>query len=149
MKWWREQRSREEPFGIPIIFWWLAYFIAETTIPLVVIAVAMSFIVPVERWVVILAVVAGWPSEWRLLPALIGTWPVKIGVALAWVIGVFAAALLLGAAAVRVIVPASLIAVWAVDKLEDWQEDREADERFRAIDARYYSSRTKSGPDPR
>ena len=144
MKWWREQWLREEPFGIPFLFWFLVPFIAETTIPLVVVAVAMSFIVPIQPWVVILAVVAGWPSQWALLPAI--GWPVKIAVVLAWVIGVFATVVLLGEAALLIIIPASLIAVWAIIKLEEWQEDREAEKVVRGYIARY-SSGPKPGPD--
>jgi hypothetical protein len=130
MKWWREQWRNEEPLGIPIIFWWLGALIAATTFPLVVIAVGMSFIVPVEPWVVTIAVLAGWPSQWRLGPALIGTWPVMLGVALGWVIAAFVAVRLLGPElAAVVMIAASPIAFWAIDRLEGWKEALEYGER--------------------
>ena len=70
-------------------------------VPLVVIAVAMSFIVPVQPWVVVLAVLAGLPIQWRLWPTLMGFFGFAVSVgAAAWVVGAFVAALAYATSAV-------------------------------------------------
>ena len=133
MNWWREQWRKDDPFGIPYIVFFIGFYVAPIVVPTVVVAVAMSFIVPVERWFAVLAVLMGCAIQWRLVPVVDGL-AIPIGVATAWIFGAFMAAFLLGPVpALVVIIVALEIAIWAIGRLQAWQEaadDAAADARL-------------------
>jgi hypothetical protein len=123
MEWWREEIRKDDPFGIPYIFLLIGFLVAETLIPLIVIAVAMSFIMPVGPWVAFLAVIAGWPIQWRLAidAAIDATFGARVGTAALWAFGAFLVGHLLGPLpATVVIVAASPNIIWAIGRLEDF-----------------------------
>ena len=112
MNWWREL-NEDGPDGysmLDLIAPLLALFLAETGIPLVVIAVGISYVVQVEPWIPILAVLSGWPIQWRLWPSAIGTFAVNIGAAAINVIGALAWVISL---------TTLQIAIWGIGRLED------------------------------
>ena len=120
MNWWREQWRKDDPFGIPYIAFFIGTYVAATLTPPVVVAVGMSFIVPVERWFAFLAVLMGWAIQWRLWPVVdhgrVGT-AIYMGVAAVWIFGAFVAGSLLGpVAAVVILIPALAITIWAIGK---------------------------------
>jgi len=126
MKWWRDEMKKDDPFGIPVAFVLIAVLVAVTLIPLVLIAVGMSFIVPVEPWVAVLAVLAGWPIQWRLMIGYVWPFAVRVGAGAAWVFGAFAAGHLLGSIpAIVVIIAASPNTIWVIGRLEDFNEAAE------------------------
>ena len=86
----------------------------------------MSFIVPVEPWVAVLAVLAGWPIQWQFVIGYVWPFAVRVGAGAVWVFGAFAAGhLLVPLPAIVAIVAASAITIWAIGKLEDFNEAAE------------------------
>ena len=132
MNWWRKQWRKDDPFGIPYIVFVIGIYVAPTVVPLVVAAVGMSFIVPVERWFAVLAVLMGWAIQWRLWPVVDGL-AIPIGVATAWIFGAYVSAFLLGPVpALVVIIVALEVTIWAIGRLQERQEaddDAAADAR--------------------
>jgi hypothetical protein len=116
MNWWREQWRKDDPFGIPYVVFLIGIYVAPTVVPLVVVAVGMSFLMPVERWFAVLAVLMGWAIQWRLFPVVDGA-AIPIGVATAWIFGAYVSAFLLGPVpALVVIIVASDITIWAIGR---------------------------------
>jgi hypothetical protein len=124
--WWHEPWRKDDPFGIPYLFVLIGIYVGATLTPPVVVAVGMSFIVPVERWFAVLAVLMGWAIQWRLWPVIygrIGT-AIYIGVAAAWIVGAFVAGSLLGpVVALALLIPAVEISIWAIDKGQEWKQE--------------------------
>lgn len=133
MKWWREQWREDGPFETLSWFIVIAIHVGAIVGPAVVAAVAMSFIVPVERWFAVLAVLMGWVIQWRLFPVVDDGLAMPIGVAAAWIFGAFVAASLLGPLpALVLLIPALEIILWAIGRLQGRQEaddDAAADAR--------------------
>ena len=125
MNWWREQWRREDgPLANLSWFIVIAINIEAFVGPAVVAALGVSFIVPVERWFAVVAVLMGWAIQWRLLPVAYDRAAILIGVATAWIFGAFVAASLLGPVpALVIIIPALEITLWAIGK---WQGRKEA-----------------------
>jgi hypothetical protein len=124
--WWHEQWRKDDPLGIPYLFVLIGIYVGANLTPPVVVAVGMSFIVPVERWFAVLAVLMGWAIQWRLWPVIygrIGT-AIYIGVAAAWIVGAFVAGSLLGpVVALALLIPAVEISIWAIDKGQEWKQE--------------------------
>ena len=119
MRWWREHWCQDDPLGIPYVFWLLAHLVAETSIPLAVIASLLIIGAAVEPWVAVLGVLTGWPVAWRLYPTSIRLL-VKVGVAAVWLLAGIVLIRLLGPLPTAVVmIAASPHAVWAIDRLED------------------------------
>jgi hypothetical protein len=133
MNWWHEQWRKDDPFGIPYIVFFIGFYVAPIVVPPVVVAVAMSFIVPVERWFAVLAVLMGCAIQWRLVPVVDGL-AIPIGVATAWIFGAYVSAFLLGPVpALVVIIVALEIIIWAIGKLQaraEAADDAAADARL-------------------
>jgi len=148
MKWWSELTERgPDGFSLLDMIRLVALFFAVTVIPLVAFAVGTSFIVPVERWVAVVAVLTGWPIQVRLLYVLLGmkrnlvVVAAFLGAAAAWMIGAFAVGHLLGSIPAFVVMGlASPHVVWAINRLDDSMREAEwaaADAYYqRAADAR-------------
>lgn len=119
MHWWDElwQEWNEDPSGLPYALVALAGGVALSLIPLIVIAVGTSVIVPVGRWLAVPLVLVVWPVQWRVVFALGAAFELRPAAAL--IIGGFVLAALVGPVpSLAVIVSASVITYWAIGKLE-------------------------------
>lgn len=119
MHWWDElsEQWKEEPAGLPYALVALAAVVALSSIPVVVIEVGMSFIVPVERWFAVVLMLVVWPVQWRTVVGLGAAFELRPAAAL--IIGGFVVRVLLGPlAGIVVISTASSIAFWVIGKLE-------------------------------
>lgn len=129
MHWWDElwEQWKEEPYGLPYALAALAGSIALTLPPLLLIAIGMSLIVPVERWFAVLLVLVVWPVQWRVLVALGAVLAFTPGATL--IIGGFLLSRLLGPLpGLVVIVTASVFAHRVIGKREARNQAR-----FRAL----------------
>jgi hypothetical protein len=132
MKWWHEQWGEDGLFANLSWFIVVAIYVGAIVGPAVVAAVAVSFIVPVQRWFAVVAVLMGWAIQWRLFPVVDGV-AMPIGAATAWIFGAFMAASLIGPVPALVLLIVALeITLWAIGKGQRWKEaadDAAADAR--------------------
>jgi hypothetical protein len=107
-------------FGLKLI----GSLTAITLIPPAVVALGLSFIVPVDPWVALVGVLACWLIDWRLLFGRLNTsGRAQFSAGALGVVGAFVAGRLLGTAlACAAIIAATVVSFWAISRLEDQKE---------------------------